>query len=264
MKIDNLNALRIYIQKNYPLFLTNDLTLYAIVGKIVDYTNNLIDRMSQLESIFEQLKNETNTTLADLQQQIDDYKEKWNTEFLAFTTEINTDLATFKENIQKEYSDFKAEEIAVINNFISEINADLSTFKATIDSSIASYKESIEILLSNKNTEVDTAISNLQTNITTEVNTYLDNLLTSEELKNILESLYATIYTLSYVGQPVPLISYTYGYDNTNNILYYNATKTSAMGTEITINPKGIYLYNSTIYLPVEINGVYQLQELGA
>ena len=40
----NENDLKIIIQKNYPMFLTNDMTLYAIINKIVEYTNKLIDR----------------------------------------------------------------------------------------------------------------------------------------------------------------------------------------------------------------------------
>ena len=59
--MNKFNHLNIFIQGNKPLFLTNDVSLAAIVGKMVDYINNLIDRESILESSFNDLNDQWGT-----------------------------------------------------------------------------------------------------------------------------------------------------------------------------------------------------------
>ena len=70
MNINSLNSLCIFIQENYPMFLTNDLTLYGIVSKIVSYTNSLIDRENQLSNILAELQKQTGDKLAELEKEM--------------------------------------------------------------------------------------------------------------------------------------------------------------------------------------------------
>lgn len=114
----NENDLKIIIQKNYPMFLTNDMTLYAIINKIVEYTNKLIDRSNQLAEIFSQLQEDTNGKISNLTNQVNE-----------FITNTTNDLNNFKNTINNELTLLETN----INNTISQKTSEVNTALENLD-----------------------------------------------------------------------------------------------------------------------------------
>ena len=114
----NENDLKIIIQKNYPMFLTNDMTLYAIINKIVEYTNKLIDRSNQLANIFNQLQEDTNGKISNLTTQVNE-----------FITNTTNDLNNFKNTINNELNLLETN----INNTITQKTSEVNTALENLD-----------------------------------------------------------------------------------------------------------------------------------
>ena len=124
----NENDLKIIIQKNYPMFLTNDMTLYAIINKIVEYTNKLIDRSNQLAEIFKELQNDTNIKITDLTSQLN-----------TFITNTTKDLNAFKEDINSQITQLETNINNTIANKTQEVNTALENLNVSgqIDNKIS-------------------------------------------------------------------------------------------------------------------------------
>ena len=114
----NENDLKIIIQNNYPMFLTNDMTLYAIINKIVEYTNKLIERSNQLAEIFKELQNDTNIKITDLTNQLN-----------TFITNTTNDLNAFKEDINSQITQLETN----INNTIANKTQEVNTALENLD-----------------------------------------------------------------------------------------------------------------------------------
>ena len=260
MNINNLNSLCIYIQENYPMFLTNDLTLYAIVGKIVSYTNSLIDRENQLSNILAQLQKQTGDKLSELEKEINDFETNINQEYNNFTTSLNNDFNAFKENINTMYGNFTQEQETTIDNFISGINSDLSSFKNTIQIQVNSIQTLVNNTITSKNQEVDTALANLDVEV--QIETYFNNLINDEYFTNLFNSRYGNYYNLVIYGTgTMPIGVNSYRYDTSTNKLYFSENGTS--WNEIELDTAGIYSYNGTLYIPVNDNGTWKLVQMG-
>lgn len=262
MNINNLNSLCIYIQENYPMFLTNDLTLYAIVGKIVSYTNSLIDRENQLANILAQLQKQTGDKLSELEKEINDFETNINQEYNNFTSTLTNDFNTFKENINTMYANFTEEQETTIDNFISGINSDLATFKNTIQTQVSSIQTLVNNTITSKNQEVDTALANLD--VEGQIETYFNNLINDDYFTNLFNSRYGNYYTLLIYGPSTsiaPIGVNTYRYDTSTNKLYFSENGTS--WNKIELDTAGIYGYDGKLYIPVNDNGTYKLQQMG-
>lgn len=261
MNINNLNSLCIYIQENYPMFLTNDLTLYAIVGKIVSYTNSLIDRENQLSSILAQLQKQTGDKLSELEKEINDFETNINQEYNTFTSTLTNDFNTFKQNINTMYANFTQQQETTIDNFISGINSDLAAFKNTITTQVNSIQTLVNNTITTKNQEVDTALDNLD--VEGQIETYFNNLINDDYFTNLFNARYGNYYTLLVYGSGnnITIGVNTYRYDTSTNKLYFSENGTS--WNEIPIDTAGIYNYNGTLYIPVNDNGTYKLVQMG-
>ena len=112
----NLNELFIFIQKNYPMFLTNDVSLSAITGKIVDYVNALIEREKVLINEFEKLKTDTNTTIDDLNKTLTDFINTENENYLTFEQEMLDSLVEYKNETDREITAKSLEVDTALNN----------------------------------------------------------------------------------------------------------------------------------------------------
>ena len=112
----NLNDLFILIQKNYPMFLTNDVSLCGIVGKIVDYVNGLITREAVLLEQFNKLQSDTNTSITDLNSAITDFINTENNNYLIFEQEILDSLVEYKNETDKEINAKSLEVDNALNN----------------------------------------------------------------------------------------------------------------------------------------------------
>lgn len=113
--MDNLNELNIYIQKNKELYLTNDVSLVAITGKIVDYVNGLLERESILLKNISEIKENSDKVLADL----------------------NTSLNTFIETETENYNNFEVTIRASLNEYITNTNKVIADKKTEVDNAIA-------------------------------------------------------------------------------------------------------------------------------
>lgn len=112
----NLNDLFILIQKNYPMFLTNDVSLVAIVGKIVDYVNGLIEREKILLEEFNKVKVDANTSITDLSAAITEFVKNENSNYLVFEQEILDSLVEYKNETDKEINAKSLEVDNALNN----------------------------------------------------------------------------------------------------------------------------------------------------
>lgn len=122
----NLNDLFILIQKNYPMFLTNDVSLAAIVGKIVDYVNVLIEREQTLLEMFNKLKDDSNISITDLNKAITDFINTENSNYLTFEQEILDSLVEYKNETDKEIT---AKSLEVDNSLNSiDLTNEVSTY----------------------------------------------------------------------------------------------------------------------------------------
>ncbi len=113
--MDNLNDLNIYIQKNKELYLTNDVSLVAITGKIVDYVNGLLNRESILLKNINEIKENSDKVLTDL----------------------NTTLNTFIETETENYNNFETSIKASLNEYITKTNKVISDKGTEVDNAIA-------------------------------------------------------------------------------------------------------------------------------
>lgn len=135
--MNKFNHLNIFIQGNKPLFLTNDVSLATIVGKMVDYIDNLIDRESILESSFETVKTETNTSITDLNNAISLFVSEQTSNYSSFETEVINNLEQYKNETNTEITNKSNEVDNALNNidltdsvssyFTSQLNTDYFT-----------------------------------------------------------------------------------------------------------------------------------------
>lgn len=142
--LNNLHELRAFIQKNCPMFLTNDLTLYAIVGKIVWYVNELIRRSNELNELLAKLETLTKEELNRLNKEVDDFTKEIDRLFSEFKTEINTDLANFKKNITDNYNTFTQEQLNRLDEILSQLQDELDRFKTSITTAYNDYIRGIK------------------------------------------------------------------------------------------------------------------------
>lgn len=135
--MNKFNHLNIFIQGNKPLFLTNDVSLATIVGKMVDYIDNLIDRESILESSFKTVKTETNTSITDLNNAISLFVSEQTSNYSSFETEVINNLEQYKNETNTEITNKSNEVDNALNNidltdsvssyFTSQLNTDYFT-----------------------------------------------------------------------------------------------------------------------------------------
>lgn len=260
MNINNLNSLCIFIQENYPMFLTNDLTLYGIVSKIVSYTNSLLDREKQLSNILAELQKQTGDKLTELEKEINDFETNINQEYTDFTTTLTNDFNTFKQNINTMYANFTQQQETTIDNFISGINSDLSSFKNTITTQVNSIQTLVNNTITTKNQEVDTALANLD--VEGQIETYFDSLINDDYFTNLFNSRYGNYYNLTIYGTATTPISInSYRYDTSTNTLYFSENGSS--WNEVELDKAGIYTYQNSFYIPTNDNGTWKLVQMG-
>lgn len=113
--MDNLNELNIYIQKNKELYLTNDVSLVAITGKIVDYVNGLLNRESILIKNIAEIKENSDKVLVDLNNTLNDF------------------IKTETEN----YNNFEVSIKASLNDYITKTNKVIADKSSEVDERIA-------------------------------------------------------------------------------------------------------------------------------
>lgn len=281
MKINCFDDLHAFIQTNAPMFLTDDLTLYAIVGKVVWYTNSLNRRMNELAHILADLSTKTNEELKRLNTELEKFKTDITTSFNNFKSEINTDLANFKNKITSEYNTFTSEQLIRLDNLTSQVETSLEDFKRETINTVDSFKNSITIDLANFKTQtetnynnniselqqkytndftslnseltsvVDNKLTELEQNIDSVVSTKVDNILTTQTVQDIFESLYGIYYNLSDYRTTKPTNQDKMGvgaliYASDENLLYISTS--NGVWKETTLNSKGLYYFDGSYY----------------
>lgn len=259
MNINNLNSLCIFIQENYPMFLTNDLTLYGIVSKIVSYTNSLLDREKQLANILVELQKQTGDKLTELEKEINDFETNINQEYNDFTSTLNNDFNTFKQNINTIYANFTQEQETTIDNFISGINSDLSSFKNTVTTQVNSIQTLVNNTITTKNQEVDTALANL--NVSQEIENYFNILIDDDYFTNLFNSRFGNVYNIMYYQSTQPEVTNnSYFYNTSTNTLYFGVNES---WEEVALDTSSLYLVNNSIYIATSVSGTLKLVQGG-
>ena len=163
--LNNLHELRAFIQKNCPMFLTNDLTLYAIIGKVVWYCNELIRRSNELNELLGKLEDLTEEELKRLNNLVDQFIKDTNKNFEDFKTEINTDLAGFKKTITDNYNTFTQGQLDRLDELLAQLITALSNFKTSIIKSYNDWIEEKQTTINNQITQWEEQFTTLGTSL---------------------------------------------------------------------------------------------------
>lgn len=189
--LQNLEELRAFIQKNAPMFLTNDITLYSIIGKMVDYLNKLIVRSNELNALLLKLKLLTEEELKNLNTRVDNFITQINKEFDNFKEEINSDLSKFKKDVTDNYNTFTQEQLDRLDSIIRQLTDEFDRFKSSIVESynnyIASIKEQLDTFIEEKENQYTTDkeaqeelfnsyYTNLQDTLNNQYNAFIDSI----------------------------------------------------------------------------------------
>ena len=259
MNINNLNALQIYIQENAPMFLTNDLTLYAIIGKIVSYTNELIDRENQLNNILNKLQSDTNTKLSDLTTTLNNFIAETNNTYNSFVSSINADIEQFKTNVNSSVNTFTTEQLARINSFINNSTTELNNYKTSVNNQISALNETINNTIQSKTSEVDTALANL--NVSQEIEDYFNTLIDDDYFTNLFNSRFGNVYNIMYYQSTQPEVTNnSYFYNTSTNTLYFGVNES---WEEVALDTSSLYLVNNSIYIATNVSGTLKLVQGG-
>lgn len=114
--MNNINDLKIYIQQNYPLFLTNDLTLFSIIDRVVSYTNNLIERNTQLANNLNSLIDNTNTEINTIKTTVENFIDSTTNDLADFKNTINTQMTTLTNNVNQAITNKSQQVDTALNN----------------------------------------------------------------------------------------------------------------------------------------------------
>ena len=258
--INNLEELKIFIQTQKEMLLTNDLTMAEILAKIVDYTNELITRIKQLNTMLTNFMTTTDTDLDNMQKQITTKIAEIDKLYSDFTTDINAQITKFKQDTLNDYTTTTTSLEKRLNDFITTSNA-----------SFNDYKTEINGIITQKTNDVDTALTNLNANIDSSVTTKLNNMVTDGTFDTMLKSAYGSYFYLSFVGNKADFptnwypYSYTYMYASDEDKLYFGAIGGESTQTlkVIPVVDKSLYFYNNKIYLPVLVNSILVLRQNG-
>lgn len=100
-----MNNLNIFFNKNHEMVLNNDVSLQAVVSKVVEYLNGLIDRENELLNMFNELKTETNTSITDLTTALSEFVKTEKNNYLIFEQEMLDSLVEYKNETDKEITE---------------------------------------------------------------------------------------------------------------------------------------------------------------
>lgn len=93
------------LEKNFnevkPMYLSNDLSLASVVGKLIGYINDLYGRDAILSQNFDSLKNTTDEKIAENTKAVNDFVTSETEKYNALETELLANLNTYKENTDK-------------------------------------------------------------------------------------------------------------------------------------------------------------------
>lgn len=125
------------LEKNFnelkPMYLSNDLSLATIVGKLISYINDLYNRDSVLNENFESLKTTTEEKITENTKSVNDFVESETLKYNNFEETTLNDLNTYKENtnkiiVEKENEVNNALETLDLTNAVSDyFNSQLTT-----------------------------------------------------------------------------------------------------------------------------------------
>lgn len=248
-----VNELNIWIQENYPMFLTDEVSLFAILKKIVCYVNSLILREKELKIILDDLKKyETEEFL------------KLNEKLTTTINELNKIITTFISDLNKEFDNLEVnvnlkinEQNNKINVFITNINTQYNAFTASINEEITAINNRVDAEIRLKEQSVDETLANI--NVESQVESYFNTQLNTDYFKKLYDDSVKICYCLAYYGATLPTkrLYQAYYYDTTSDTLYYQNTKADII--------KGcLYFFDGHIYVGVEETEKIVLREVRA
>lgn len=93
------------LEKNFnevkPMYLSNDLSLATVVGKLIGYINDLYGRDAILSQNFESLKGTTDEKIAENTKSVNDFVISETEKYQTLEQELLVNLNTYKENTDR-------------------------------------------------------------------------------------------------------------------------------------------------------------------
>lgn len=108
------------LEKNFneikPMYLSNDLSLATVVGKLIGYINDLYGRDAILNQNFDSLKVTTDEKIGENTKAVNDFVTSETEKYQTLEQELLTNLNTYKENTDRVIEEKSAEVNNALNN----------------------------------------------------------------------------------------------------------------------------------------------------
>lgn len=108
------------LEKNFnevkPMYLSNDVSLATVVGKLIGYINDLYERDTILSQNFESLKTTTDEKISENTKSVNDFVTSQTTKYNTLEQELLSNLNTYKENTNRVIAEKSAEVDNALNN----------------------------------------------------------------------------------------------------------------------------------------------------
>lgn len=108
------------LEKNFnevkPMYLSNDLSLATVVGKLIGYINDLYGRDAILSQNFDSLKTTTDEKIAENTNSVNDFVTSQTEKYNTLEQELLANLNTYKENTDRLITEKNVEVNNALNN----------------------------------------------------------------------------------------------------------------------------------------------------
>lgn len=108
------------LEKNFneikPMYLSNDLSLATVVGKLIGYINDLYGRDTVLSKNFESLKTTTDEKISENTSSVNDFVTSQTTKYNTLEQQLLANLNTYKENTNRVIAEKSNEVDNALNN----------------------------------------------------------------------------------------------------------------------------------------------------
>lgn len=108
------------LEKNFnevkPMYLSNDLSLATVVGKLIGYINDLYERDTVLSKNFDSLKTTTDEKISENTTSVNDFVTNETTKYNTLEQQLLTNLNTYKENTNRVILEKSAEVDNALNH----------------------------------------------------------------------------------------------------------------------------------------------------
>lgn len=172
-----------YIQTVVPFVYDNSLTLFDLLKKLVDYSNEIGKRNNDLANTFADLvkyvnKSEEeqitfiNNFVAKLRSEFEDWKNEYNQKYTEFTQEQINNYNAFVQRIETALQDFETRINKMVADFQDQVNTQETNFETTINQKQTKYETDTTNQIQAWQIEIDNMFEQIREMVTTINNEY--------------------------------------------------------------------------------------------